>query len=411
MKISRQSIITLAISLPIFIIAMWQFLPTIDERDFHRDEARWIHRAEYVRELANPFSDYWNESTWADGDTLDHRNRLRAQPPVGSYLMGIGFLMQGQPLPDIGFWNMDQDTEWNAQQGNMPSDAMLETARRTTATLAALTTVMIFLIGNRMTSTTGAAIGALFFAMHPLTIYLSTFAGSDAALVFFIGLSALLAARLAEKPGWIRAIMLGVAIGLGGGVKLSPLGIAMALAVVGAVLMMWKAKNTSRLGMMLLAQPVIAGAVFVISYPYLWRNPVENSLNLLRYRTMSFDLQSSLWNQVAIASPLEAIDRIWTRFSGDEWSLLGRWFGVGWPVETLLAVAGIVVLALLVIRRGLSSPTAMIAAVIGASTVITIVGVQVDWARYHWPILLAIAVCIGVAISFAESRILRQIWQ
>ena len=91
------------VSLLIFIVAMWQFLPTIDEREFHRDEARWIHRAEYVRELSNPFGDYWDESTWADGETLDHRNRLRAQPPVGSYLMGIGFLLQGQPLPDIGF--------------------------------------------------------------------------------------------------------------------------------------------------------------------------------------------------------------------------------------------------------------------------------------------------------------------
>ena len=59
--------------------------------------------------------------------------------------------------------------------------------------------------------------GALCFVFHPLTIYLSTFAGSDAALVFFIALSALLAARLAENPGWLRAILLGAAIRLGGG--------------------------------------------------------------------------------------------------------------------------------------------------------------------------------------------------
>lgn len=391
-------------SLAIFVIAMWQFLPTINERDFHRDEARWIHRAEYMRELANPFSDYWDETSWADGQTLDHRNRLRAQPPVGSYLMGIGFLLQGQPLPDIGFWNMDQDTAWNAQQGNMPSDQMLETARRTTSTLAALTAVMIFLIGTRLTSIIGAAAGALFFALHPLSIYLSTFAGSDAALVFFIALSALLAARLAEKPGWIRAILLGAAIGLGGGVKLSPLGIAVALAAIGVMLMIGKAKKSNRLGLMLLVQPVIVGAVFVLSYPYLWRNPIEHSLNLLRYRTMSFDLQSSLWGQVAIDSPGEAVDRIWTRLSGEEWSLLGRLFGVGWPVENLLAAAGIVVLAVLVFRRGLTSPTAMIAAVIGASTAITILGMQVDWARYHWPILVAMSVCVGVVTGFAESR-------
>ena len=401
----HNRIATPFISVLIFIIAMWQFLPTIDEREFHRDEARWIHRAVYVRELANPFSDYWDESTWQDGASLDHRNRLRAQPPVGSYVMGVGFLLQGQSLPDIGYWNMDHDTEWNAQQSNMPSGDMLETARRTTATLTALTAVAIFLIGTRLTTTIGAVVGALIFAVHPLTKYLSTFAGSDAALVFFLLLSALFAARLAEKPTWTRAALLGIAIGLGGGVKLSPLGIAIALAVIGLPLLAMKSQRSPRLARMLLMQPIIAGATFVISYPYLWRNPIENSLNLLRYRTMSFDLQSSLWGQVAIDSPFEAIERIWSRFASEEWSILGRFFGIALPIENLLAIAGLMVLAILVIRRGLSSPTAMIAATIGASTAITILGMQVDWARYHFPILVAMTMCIGVAVGSAQMRL------
>src|SRR5699024_3619054 len=216
----------------------------------------------------------------SDGESLDHRNRLRAQPPVGSYMMGIGFLLQGQPLPDIGYWNMDHDTEWNAQQGNLPDDEMLETARRTTATLTALTAVAIFLIGTRLTTTIGGVVGALVFALHPLTKHLSTFAGSDAALVFFLALSALLAARLAEKPTWTRAALLGIAIGLGGGVKLSPRGIAAALAIIGVVLRATSSSSqrSPRLALMLLMQPFIAGATFVVSYPYLWRNPIENSL-------------------------------------------------------------------------------------------------------------------------------------
>lgn len=404
--LKRSHLITILISVLIFVIAMWQYLPTIEEREFHRDEARWIHRTEYVRELANPFSDYWDESTWADGETLDHRNRLRAQPPVGSYMMGIGFLLQGQPLPDIGYWNMDHDTEWNAEQGNLPDEEMLKTARRTTATLTALTAVAIFLVGTRLTTTIGATVAALVFALHPLTMYLSTFAGSDAALVFFIALSALLAARLAENPTWPRAILLGIAIGLGGGVKLSPLGIAAVLATLGVLLLVAKSMKSSRLAPMLIAQPLIAGATFVISYPYVWRNPIENSLNLLRYRTMSFDLQSSLWEHVAIDSPLEALERIWNRFAGEEWSLLGRFFGVALPIENLLTIAGLAVLTVLVFRRGLSSATAMIAATIGAAAAITIVGMQVDWARYHWPILLGMALCIGIAIGAVQRRLL-----
>lgn len=200
-----QPCIAPIICLLIFMFAMWQFLPTIDEREFHRDEARWIHRAEYLRELTNPFSDYWIESTWADGDSLDARNRLRAQPPMGSYLMGVGFLLQGQPIPEIGYWNMDHDDAWNADRGNMPSHDQLTTARRTTAALTALTAVMLFMLGKRLTTTLGAAIGALYLVVHPLAHYLSTFAGSDSALVFFIVLSALCAARLAEKPSWLHS--------------------------------------------------------------------------------------------------------------------------------------------------------------------------------------------------------------
>lgn len=393
------------VAVAIFLFSMWQFLPTIDDREFHRDEARWIHRAEYVRELANPFSNYWDESTWADGESLDHRNRLRAQPPVGSYVMGIGFLLQGQSLPNIGYWNMDHDTPWNAEQGNMPTDTMLTTARRTTATLTALTAVAIFLIGTRISTITGAALGAVFFSLHPLARYLSTFAGSDAALVFFIAMSALCAARLAEKPSWPRAILLGFMIGLGGGVKLSPLGIAFALAAVGLLLIVRKQPVRRPLGIMLTSMPVVAGITFVVSYPYLWQNPIENSLNVLRYRSMSFDLQGSMWEQVAVETRWEAVERIWNRFGSVEWSVLGRFADVGWPLENVLALAGMAVLVRLVIRAGLASSAAMIAATIGSAVLITVMGLQVDWARYHFVILLAMALCIGTLIGGIESAI------
>lgn len=393
----------------LFLVAMWQFLPTIDEREFHRDEARWIHRAEYLRELVYPFGDYWDEATWSDGDSMDARNRLRAQPPMGSYLMGVGFLLQGQPLPDIGYWNMDYDDAWNANQGNMPTDEMLTVARRTTATLSALTVVMIFLIGTRLTTITGATIGAIYLAVHPLTRYLSTFAGSDAALVFFIALATLSAARLAEKPTWLRAVLLGIAIGCGGATKLSPLGIAFALASLGAVLLVARRKESpGTLAKFLLLTPIIAGITFVLAYPYLWRHPIENSLHLLRYRSLSFDIQGTLWQQVAVETRMEAVQRIWQRFSSAEWSVLGRFFGWGAPVENLLVLAGITILGWLVYRRGLASSTAIIAVTMGAAAAITIMGLQVDWARYQFPTLLAMALGIGIVAGSIEQRLIKR---
>lgn len=388
------------VAILLFILGMWQFTSAIDEREFHRDEARWIHRAEYLRELMHPFGDYWEPWTWANGDSMDARNRLKAQPPLGSYLMGLGFLLQGQPIPDIGYWNMDYDTEWNATQGNLPTDEMLTTARRTTATLGALTVAMVFLIGTRLTNLPGAAIGSAYLAVHPLARYLSTFAGSDAALVFFIAASTLAAARLAEKPTWTRAILLGILIGCGASTKLSPFGIAAALAGWGVVILAlhWLDKLKSRrLGWMLLSTPIVAALTFVLSYPYLWDNTIRRSKEILDYRTDGMEIQGELWQQVAVSGPNEAIERIWNRFSSAEWSVLGRFGDVGSSIELWLAVVGAGILGGLLFRRGITSSTALIAVSLGAIVAVTVIGMKVDWARYHFPILLAMSVSIGVA--------------
>jgi hypothetical protein len=98
------------LALVVFVFALTQFLPAVDDREFHRDEARWIHRAVYIRDLFTPLGEMWDEEAWiAQGGTMDEQYRLRAQPPLGSYIMGLGFLVQTGGLPDIGFWNMDHD--------------------------------------------------------------------------------------------------------------------------------------------------------------------------------------------------------------------------------------------------------------------------------------------------------------
>lgn len=178
--------------------------------------------------------------------------------------------------------------------------------------------------------------------------------------------------------------------------------------MVGGLIWLQQHRRESKqpaLAQMLIATPFIAGFIFVLSYPYLWRDAIGNSLNMLRYRTMSFDLQGALWEQVAVESKGEAIDRIWDRFTGVEWSVLGRFFGWGLPIEVVLAIVGMFILAVLVVRRGLDSATAMIAATIGSATLITIFGLQVDWARYHFPTLVAISLCIGVVFGTVERWI------
>lgn len=406
----------------LFLLACWQFTSVIDDRPMHRDEARWIHRATYIRELLHPLSDYWDEKTWISrGGTLDERYRLRAQPPMGSYVMGLGFLLQGQALPDIGFWNMDRDDAWNLEQGNQPFAADVHTARRTSAIIGALTVVLVYFIASLLTNPVGGMIAGIFLTLHPLMIHLATFAGSDAVLGLSIVLAAVAASRLADRPSWPRAILLGAILGLGASTKLSPLGVTAPLALLGAIAMVYQlllgrqARRDGpastrdeppswpswRLSLGLLSTPIVALITFIVSYPYLWRDPIGHIHALIDYRQWGMDIQGRLWSHIAVETRTEALERVGTRL-GDEWTVLGRAReAAGWSrtpdgLELALAAAGLVILLWLAAQRGLWSAPALIAAVLTGQAAITVYGLGVDWARYHLPILLLVAVCIGV---------------
>ena len=415
---ARDAVIVSAL----FLLACWQYFAIVDDRPFHRDEARWIHRAEYVGELANPFSSYWDESTWIErGGSLDERYRLRAQPPLGSYLMGIGLLAQGRDLDTNGFWVMDDDNVQNAAQGNVPSTEDLTAARRTTAVVSAFTVAVVYFIGTRLTHRVGGVVAALFLLFHPLVNLYAAFAGSDMLLVLLVALAAVAAYRLADRPSWSRAVLLGVLLGLGGAAKLSPLGIAIPLALLGGlvILLHLTGKSSRRLtggqassafGLHLLSVPLVAAATLVASYPYLWRAPIEHMRAMFAFRTTGMDLQASIWEHVAVESPVEALQRVQARL-GDEFTVLGR-LGATWDagrLELALAAVGLIVFGWLALRRGIASGHGLAMIVLGGQAAITVVGMGVDWARYHLPILLLVAVCIGVAVGQGWLLVARKV--
>lgn len=400
------------VGIVLFALACWQFLGLVDDTDFHRDEARWAHRAEYVRELARPLGSYWDESRWlALGGTLDERYRLRNQPPFGSYVMGLGLLAQGRDLDVNGFWNMDHDDAWNDSFGNMPDPADLEAARRTTAVVSALTVLAVYVIARRLTNPIGGIVAALFMMFNPLVELYAAFAGSDMLLVLMVALATIAAYRLADRPSWPRAILLGGLLGLGGATKLSPLVVAALFAIVGALGVFLAARGlrspwgrvSVRYGVQLVSLPAVAVFTFVAVYPYLWRAPFDHSMALFEYRKLGMDIQGSIWSHIAVNTPGEALERVVKRL-GDDFPVVGRLrlpSGPGLPlgfgsVEVWIAVIGLVLFVAIAIKRGPWSGHALAFAVLGGQAVVTIVGLRADWARYHLPIVLLAAVCIGV---------------
>jgi hypothetical protein len=300
----------------------------------------------------------------------------------------------------------------------MPSDDQLHTGRRTNAFVGAFTVVAVYFIANRFTNAIGGVTAAMFLAAHPLMIYISTFAGSDAVLGLTIALAAVAAYRFADRPTWLRAILLGVMIGLGGSAKLSPMGISVALAAMGALLILirWIRRNGAghndlppyTFGWQLISTPIVAAITLVASYPYLWRDPIDNTMNLLDYRTFGMELQSSLWSGIAVDGPVEALQRIGRRL-GEEMTFLDR-IGEAFPAgsELAIAAAGLVALLWLVMKRGIWSGTCLAAAILTSEVAITVIGLKADWARYHLPVLLLVAVCIGVVAGMLPEEVRRR---
>lgn len=400
-------------------IALWRLLPAVDTTSFHRDEARWIGNSAILREWRNPFSSRWQDEGYVNRfGSLDEATRRRNQAPFAMYVIGLGLLIQGQGLPTVGYWIMSQDAEWNSERGNMPSPSELRAGRLTNVAVAVLTVIAIYALGALLTNRVGGVTSALIYAAHPLIRTDSTRAWSDPLLVLLIALAALAAWRLGERPTWLRAAVLAVALGFGAATKLSPLPVAAGLGLIGLAfwLCSWVPQGADwrrlrGLGVRLAAIPVIAFATFVASYPYLWPSPIANAYRMYEFRADSFELQA-MNEQANVPNRTDAFRRVGEEL-GERFSLGGyvveaieRWLSVSLPssiaqLDLVLALAGLVILIGMAGRDGFASPRSLVLAVLGGHVLLILLTIRVEYARYFMPIVLLMAVTVGVVAGAA----------
>ena len=391
----------------LFVLALIQCLGRDTTTPFHADEARWLSRAHFITELKDPFG-----PTWADYYVT------RGQPPLGSYLMGIGLLAQGRDTVTNAVWDFGYDDEWNSFNKAMPVAEDLLAGRRTNAVVAALVVVAVYLIGLRIAGPVGATFGALFLAFHPLHIHLGSQALSDQLLCLMLALAFLAAFWLGNRPTVGRAILLGTFLGLGGATKLSPLLLSVPLAGLGAAYLFgrfrehgprfWQYRD-ARLGLLLLVQPLIAFAAFVAVSPFLWPDPIGRTYALFEFRRIEMVGQGTKWPSVAVASPTAAMSRIGLRLNEDSSTssrvqeALGDLLAISFdPIgfDLLLVCAGGLLLALIVIRRGVFSPVGLLSVLLGGELALIVLGMGSDFYRYYLPIVFISAVLVTV---FAEA--------
>lgn len=394
------------------LVALLSFANSLSQgprTGFNPDESRWISRAHFLREITDPFG-----PTWSD------RYTTRGQPPVGSYATGLGLVVQGRDLFTNLPWEFSYQPGtpgWyrNMAEGRMPTPDDLATARRTSAAYVALTAAVVAVIGWTLGGVAAAAGAGIPFALHPFSAYVGSIATSDAVFGLLIALAALAAARLGRRPTVAAALLLGVALGLGGGTKLSPLLVAPVVGTLGGVLLGVDAVRRrgfprDRLGWLLASVPIVALVIFVGSYPYLWPDPVGRTRNLVEFRTTEMQAQSTDWPVMAVPTRTEAVRRIGVNFA-ERYSLsglvdrasdaiVGASPGLG-PFDLLAALVGLLLWSAGALQRGPRDPAALALLVLLSLVAVTIGGMRSEFDRYHVPMALLGALAIGVLVAHA----------
>jgi 4-amino-4-deoxy-L-arabinose transferase-like glycosyltransferase len=286
--------------------------------------------------------------------------------------------------------------------------------------IAVLSVIALYAIGTLLTNRAGGVVTALFFALHPLTKDTATRAWSDPLLVLLVALGALVIYRLAARPTWGRAVAFGVVLGLGGATKISPLLLAVIAAGVGVGLIVWTRirresnRSLDKLSLGLIASPVVAFALFVAVYPYLWTDPIGHTKRMFDFRTDSFEMQGEAFPPAKVAGRSDALRRV-----GDE---LGVNFSVGgliadafdrddWHslrnLDLGLALIGWILISTWILTRGPGWPAGYMAGLLAVEGSLIILTMGVEYARYLFPVLLAVAVGVGAVAGAGWDLVAR----
>ncbi|MGB3327747.1 MAG: glycosyltransferase family 39 protein, partial [Thermomicrobiales bacterium] len=225
------------IAVVLFATAFGVYLHGDETTAFHPDESRWLNRAHYFADLIDPF-----------GPTWEDQYLTRGQPPVGSYVMGIGLMLQGRG-PDTNLaWDFRRGNAFNVSEGMYPSDADMQAGRRTNNVLGALAVVAVFFIVTNLTNAAGGIGAAVLLIANPLQSWHNRLALADTTLTLTLALLLLTLVHLMRRPRWSLAILAGVLVGLGGANKFTPLALAVPLAGLGFLMLVqsWWAGRSLR---------------------------------------------------------------------------------------------------------------------------------------------------------------------
>ncbi|HLY26840.1 MAG TPA: phospholipid carrier-dependent glycosyltransferase [Aggregatilineales bacterium] len=362
----------------------------------------------------------WNKLAYSPPlipDTEEYQRLINGT--INKSLIGLAWMLSGrgaESLPGIYAWGNPYD--WNQQQGNVPSDDQLATARWPSALLTALGVLPMFYIGWQIRRRSVAYPAAVLFALHPVILLNGRRAMMEGSLMLFslLTIAWLITLVIAEHSASagdsvkrlhpaVRYAILGVLAGLAVASKHTGLVVAVA-ALAGALIAGLSRDRSWRPLAWIGLAGVVAFAVWFAFNPGYWNDPLGAAQATLKARTDLLAFQSSgnlgyanlgQRFQGVLAEPFLTPPQF---YESESWAALiapqitayqdsdidgWNWGPIIGVVLTLLAGIGLVV----VIYDSLHhDKIAWIILIWVAATSVAAMAVPLAWQRYYLPVLL-----------------------
>ena len=376
--------------------------PATSQR-FTIDESRWISTSRY----------FWITLLERDifGEAWQPNYIVLTQPPVARYLIGAGLWLQGWSPDQLnGRYDSLRSGTWNRQMGNVPSDELLEAARRVVFVFAIGAVVLLYVVGRMLAGPLAGLAAAGLGLANPLLSTLWTRALAESILAFFTLGALALALRSMPRIGTgdvpaAAPLLSGISFGLAAASKLSG-GIGVVGLAFFGLLQQGLALRAPRrpIGLKHWFDLVSAAIItFVVVNPLLYPDPFGRATALLVHRRDEMLQQQATWPGQSVAPELTARMATVARRAFDEFATF-RMIDPLTP-DVLLVLAGMAWLAAgawreLARRRHQGERTLLLAWVL-ATYGITTANLGFDSSHYYAPMVMLNVILGGIAVGIA----------
>jgi hypothetical protein len=259
---------------------------------FHPDESSLLFQSrDFESLISDPISLAWEPSR---PETADSAYRA-LNPPLPKYILGLARRAAGYGPQAVSVdWDWTSNWESNVSGGALPPPDLLQAARSANLVLLALSLILLYRIGEHLSSWGTGLAAMILFGLNALVLLHARRAMSEASLLLSVSLFLWSMLQGGRRP-WLVGIAMALSIAS------KPSAAALAPAALAAILWPQQGQQWSPAWIVrqLLAFLLPAGAVFALLTPFIWRHPIGGLVEMWQARQALQAQQAAAFNAAA----------------------------------------------------------------------------------------------------------------